>query len=34
MKSDRKSAGGKCDEVQMWIVVLICCCIMIWTAIG
>ena len=34
MKTNRKSANSRGDEAMMWVVVLTCCFVMIWTAIG
>ena len=34
MKDHRKTASGKSDEAMMWVIVLTCCFIMIWTAVG
>ena len=34
MKPDRKTTTRASDEPLMWIVVLTCCFVMIWTAVG
>ena len=34
MKNGPKSSSGRSDEAMMWVVVLTCCFVMIWTAVS
>ena len=34
MKSQRKAMIKRSDEAMMWVMVLTCCFVMIWAAIG